>query len=227
MLLRFRELVVLVLLSAALTGCAAAPEAPAARMPPEADAAGPRAAVVRWHRALAEGDKQAYLAGFVGSQDELVLALAIFESIQAAYEFQKAVTAAYGPEAWKVFEADDASRVDIFPRDAAWPGRVTVVRLGGAALAYTPRGRVPLHLSESGGAWRIHAAGLVPPGMDARRAARYLFQWAEALRKLAAQVAGKGVPAERASRDVIVNFEARLAPEERPAAAAAKAAASY
>jgi hypothetical protein len=222
-----RRLAAIVLLALAAGGCAAAPESPAARTPPQADTAGPQAALVRWHHALADGDKTPYLACFVGSEDELVLALAIFESIQASYEFQKAVVAAYGPQAWKVFETDDATRVDIFPRDAAWPMRVTVVRMGAAALAYTPRGRVPLHLSQVNGAWRIHASGLVPPGVDAGRASQYLFQWAEALRKLAGQVAGKGVPAEKASRDVMADFEARLAPAERPAAAAAKAAAAY
>jgi hypothetical protein len=209
----------------AIAGCTVTAESPAARR--TADVVGPRAAVVRWHHALADGDKAAYTACFAGTEEELVLALAIFESTQAGYEFQKAVAAAYGQEAWKAFETADASRVDIFPRDPSWPGRVTVVEMGGIALAYTPRGRLPLHLVESGGAWRIQAAGLVPPGVDARRAARYLFQWAEALRKLAAQVAGKSRPAEKASRDAMVEFDARLAPEERPAAAAAKAAASY
>jgi len=218
---------IVLLLPLTIIGCAAAPNSPAARTPPEADTAGPQAALVRWHHALADGDKTQYLACFVGSQDEQVLALAIFESIQAAYEFQKAVVAAYGQDAWKVFETNDATRVDIFPRDPAWPARVTLARMGGAAVAYTPRGRVPLHLSQVGGAWRIHASGLVPPGVDAKRAARYLFQWAEALRKLAGQVAGKGVPAEKVSRDALVEFDARLAPEDRAPAAAAKAAAAY
>jgi len=216
---------VLALAALALAGCAASPESPAARQ--TADVTGPRAAVVRWHHALADGDKAAYTACFAGTEEDLVLALAIFESTQAAYEFQKAVVAAYGPDAWKAFETADASRVDIFPRDPSWPMRVTVVEMGGIALAYTPRGRLPLHLVESGGAWRIQAAGLVPPGVDAKRAARYLFQWADALRKLAAQVSGKGLPAEKASQDVIADFDAHLAPEERPAAAAAKAAAAY
>jgi len=215
----------LALAAIALAGCAASPESPATRQ--TADVTGPRAAVVRWHHALADGDKAAYTACFAGTEVDLVLALAIFESTQAAYEFQKAVVAAYGPDAWKAFETADASRVDIFPRDPSWPMRVTVVEMGGIALAYTPRGRLPLHLVESGGAWRIQAAGLVPPGVDAKRAARYLFQWADALRKLAAQVSGKSVPAEKASRDAMVEFDAGLAPEERPAAAAAKAAAAY
>ena len=208
-----------------LAGCAATPESPAARQ--TADFVGPRAAVVRWHHALADGDKAAYTSCFAGTEEELVLALAIFESAQAGYEFQKAVVAAYGQDAWKAFETSDASRVDIFPRDPSWPMRVTVVEMGGIALAYTPRGRLPLHLTQSGGAWHIQAAGLVPPGVDAGRAARYLFQWAEALRKLAAQVSGKSVPADKASRDAMVEFESRFAPEERPAAAAAKAAAAY
>jgi len=225
MLTRKIRLAALAIAALAIAGCAAGPESPTARQ--TTDVTGPRAAVARWHHALADGDKAAYAACFAGTEEDLVLALAIFESTQAAYEFQKAVVAAYGQDAWKAFETADTSRVDIFPRDPSWPLRVTVVEMGGIALAYTPRGRLPLHLTTEGGAWRIQASGLVPPGVDAKRAARYLFQWAEALRKLAAQVSGKSVPAEKASKDAMVEFEARLAPEERPAAAAAKAAATY
>ena len=225
MLTRKIRLAALAIAALAIAGCAAGPESPTARQ--TTDVTGPRAAVARWHHALADGDKAAYAACFAGTEEDLVLALAIFESTQAAYEFQKAVVAAYGQDAWKAFETADTSRVDIFPRDPSWPLRVTVVEMGGIALAYTPRGRLPLHLTTEGGAWRIQASGLVPPGVDAKRAARYLFQWAEALRKLAAQVSGKSVPAEKASQDAMREFDARLAPEERPAAAAAKAAATY
>jgi hypothetical protein len=209
-----------VLLPAA--GCGPARDAGAAPSAAlaQADTAGPRATLVRWHHALAAGDKAAYVACFVGTEEELVMVLAAFEAVQAAYEFQRAVTTAYGADAWKVFEASDASRIDVFPRDERWPARITVARTGSTALAYTPRGRVPLVLSQADGVWRIHASGLVPPGLEANRAADYLFRFAAALRNLIPQVTGRSVTAEKANKDAVDDFRARIAPAERPAASA-------
>ena len=199
---------------------AAAPGTPAAAVA-QADTTAPRALLARWHQALVSADKSAYLACFVGSQEELVLALAGQEVVQANYAFNRAVVAAYGPDGWKVFQTSDGARIDLFPREPAWSGRITVVRAGRIAFAYLPRGRVPLVLSEESGVWRIHAGSLVPPGIDANRAAEYQFRWAAALRGLVDQVTQKPPETEKARRDIAEDFSTRVAPADRPAAAAA------
>ena len=111
--------------------------------------------------------------------------------------------------------------MDLFPRDAKWVTTLAVIRTGNTAVAYLPRARVPMYLSEEGGVWRIHASGLVPPGVDAKRAARWLFQWAAALGNLAPKIGQKQLAADKARQDFASDFQAKLAPEERPAAAAA------
>jgi len=205
----------------ALTGCAANPESPQARTPPRDDAAGPRALLARWHRSLVAGDKTQYLECFAGSKDDLVLALAVFEAIQANYAFYNAVVSTYGPDGWKAFQASEGARIDLFPREGQWLARITVVPMGSMAFGYLPRGRVPMHMLREDGAWRIQAASLAVPGFEPKRAADYLFRWAATLRRLIPQITARGVTADKATKDVKEDFKARVAPEERPAAAEA------
>lgn len=204
-----------------LGGCAPNADSPLARDPSRTDAAAPRALLGEWHRSLVTGQKDRYLACFAGSQDELVLMLAMFEAVQAGYAFHDAVVRAYGEEAWTLFESGEGTRIDLFPRDAAWPRKISVVRMGQAAFGYLPRGRVPLHLSGAGGAWRVHAASLVPPGFEARHAAKYLFRWAASLRKLVPEIGQGRVTAEKATKDVVDDFDAQTPAAQRPEAAAA------
>ena len=204
-----------------LAGCGPTADSPRGPADPMADTAGPRALLASWHASLAAGDKTPYLGCFVGSKDELVLALAAFEVVQASYAFHNAVVAAYGPEGWKAFEESDGIRVGLLPRDPAWAQTITVMRMGPAAFGYLPRGRVPLAMSEAGGRWRLHASGLVPPGLEARRAADYLFRWAATLRELVPGIGDGQIKADRARRDVSERFQSRVAPAEQPAAAEA------
>lgn len=168
---------------------------------------GPRAALVRWHHALADGDKETYLASFVGTEDELVLCLAVFDVVQAGYAFRDAVLARHGDAGWRAIQQSDATRVGLFPRDPAWPMQITLVRADRLAFGYVPGGTVPLHLSETGGRWILHAAALVPPGHTAERAAYYLFRWAAAIRELADRVKEPGRFEPDAARDA---FHKRL-----------------
>jgi len=216
-----KHLVAAALALAVLVGCGPNLDAPSARGLAGADTAGPRALLADWHASLVAGDKAAYLACFVGSEDELVLALALMEVVQASYAFHDAVMAAYGPEAWKVFQASKGARVDLFPRDPNWTGTITLARMGDAAFGYLRTGRTPLHMSREGAGWRLHASGLVPPGFEARRAADYLFRWAATLRELAPKIGEKRLRADRARAQVTEDFRARLAPDEQPEAAAA------
>jgi hypothetical protein len=71
--------------------------------------------------------------------------------------------------------------------------RITLVRTGGLAFGYLPGGRVPMHLAEDRGAWRIQAASLIPPGQTAEKAAYYLFRWSATLRELTQRVGPAGV----------------------------------
>lgn len=202
-----------------LAGCG--PTSDADRRPSAAADAAPRALVSAWHRSLVGGDKERYLACFAGSKDDLVLVLAVFEAVQAAYAFHDAVVGAYGPEAWQVFQSSKGTRVDLFPRDPAWTRTITVVPMGRSAFGYLPRSRVPLHMMDEGGRWRILAAGMVPPGYEAKRAAEYLFRWAATLRKLAPKPGQEAFSAEKATREVTDEFRARVSAEDQPAAAAA------
>jgi hypothetical protein len=204
-----------------LAGCGPNAAAPRARGLGGADTAGPRTLLADWHASLVAGDKVGYLACFVGSEEELVLALALMETVQAGYAFQDAVIAGYGPQGWQAFQRSKDARVSLFPRDPTWPGRITVARMGRMALAYVPSGRVPLHMSRETGGWRLHASGLVPPGFEPKRAADYLFRWAATLRELAPKIGEKRVKADRARQQVTDDFRARLAPDEQPEAAAA------
>ena len=204
-----------------LAGCTAGPESAQGRAPARDDAAGPKALLAKWHRSLAGGDKEPYLSCFAGSKDDLVLALAIFDAIQANYAFHQAVVATYGPDGWKAFQASESARIDLFPREASWLARVTVVPMGPMAFAYLPRGRVPMHMLREDGAWRIQAASLATPGFEAQRAADYLFRWGATLRRLIPQITARGLTAEKATKDVTDDFRAKVAPAEAPAAAAA------
>ncbi|MGB2754409.1 MAG: hypothetical protein WBD75_13230 [Phycisphaerae bacterium] len=156
---------------------------------------GPRSALRQWHQALLRGDRAEYLASFAGTEEELVLALAIFDAVQVNYRFYNAVVAKYGADAWKAFEGAGAARVHLWPRDPGWTATITVVRTGDFAVGYLPRARVPMHLREDGGRWRIDAASLIPPGQTAEKAAYYLFRWSAALRELAQRVGRPGEPA--------------------------------
>jgi len=175
----------------------------------------PRAALVKWHQSLAFGDKPRYLSCFVGSEDELVLALAVFDAVHAAHAFHDAVVRAYGPEAWQAFEASPQARVVLFPREDTWPARVTVVRTGAIAFGYLPHARLPLHLAEGGGAWRIHAGSLVPPGQTAEQAAYYLFRWAAALQEMTLRVGQPGVAASEVAPEAAREaFKAKVGEEQ-------------
>jgi len=206
---------------ALLAGCAANPESPQVRASARDDAAGPRALMAKWHHSLATGDKTQYLSCFTGSKDDLVLALAVFDAIQANYAFHNAVVATYGPDGWKAFQASEGARIDLFPREERWLARITVVPMGQMAFSYLPRGRVPMHMLHQDGAWHIQAASLTTPGFEAKRAADYLFRWAATLRQLIPQITARGVTAEKATKDVRDDFKAKVAPAEAPAAAEA------
>jgi len=197
-----------------VAGCAAGPQGGQTRAGPQ-DAAGPRALLAKWHKALVTGDKNTYVACFVGSDDEIVLALAGMEAVQANYAFHDAVVKQFGPDSWQAFSSGPA-QIDIFPKDERWTTRITTVRTGVLAFGYLPRGRVPLHMIEDGGQWRIAAASLVPPGLMAKQAADYQMRWAASLRKLADQVAKKQVPA--APTGTRADYMKMVAPAEQPAA---------
>ena len=176
------------------SGCEA--QNPALRAPGASeDDTAPRRTLLAWHGSLTGGDRQQYLASFAGTEDELVLVLAAFEVVEASEAFHNAVVAAYGEDAWRSFERADGARVARFPRESDWPMRITLVRSGAMAFGYLPGGRVPLHLVEDRGAWRIQAASLIPPGQTAEKAAYYLFRWSAALRELAQRVGRPGEPA--------------------------------
>ena len=176
------------------SGCEA--QNPALRAPGAAeDDSAPRQTLLAWHGSLIGGDRQQYLACFAGTEEELVLVLAAFEAVEASEAFHNAVVAAYGEDAWRSFERADGARVARFPRESDWPMRITLVRTGALAFGYLPGGRVPMHLVEDRGAWRIQAASLIPPGQTAEKAAYYLFRWSAALRELVQRVGRPGEPA--------------------------------
>ena len=194
MRLAWMVLAVAVGLVAVGAGCEA--QNPALRAPGASeDDSAPRRTLLAWHGSLIGGDRQQYLACFAGTEDELVLVLAAFEVVEASEAFHNAVVAAYGEDAWKSFERADGARVARFPRESDWPMRITLIRTSTVAFGYLPGGRVPLHLLEDRGAWRIQAASLIPPGQTAEKAAYYLFRWSAALRELAQRVGRPGEPA--------------------------------
>jgi hypothetical protein len=198
-----------------MAGCAAGPQGAQVRGNATDAAAGPRALLARWHKALVAGDKNAYIACFTGSDDEIVLALAGMEAVQANYAFHDAVVKEFGQGAWQGFVSGPA-QIDIFPKEETWPGRITAVQTGAVAFGYLPRGRVPLHMIEEGGQWHIAAASLVPPGLLAKQAADYQMRWAASLRKLTQQVVEKKAPA--APAEASKNYMDMVAPAERGAA---------
>jgi hypothetical protein len=96
---------------------------------------------------------------------------------------------------------------------------ITLVRTGDLAFAYLPAGRVPLHLSQEEGAWRICAASLVPPGHTAERAAYFVFRWVAVLEELTARVRRPGAtPAEVAPEASEELLRSKLEEGELPAA---------
>jgi hypothetical protein len=209
----------LVLVCSLVGACRPQADRPGAGVPAQADTSGPRALVARWHAALVSGDKAACVACFVGTRDEQVLALALLEVVQASYALRDAVVSVYGQEGWQAIERSKAARISLLPRDPGWAATVTIARMGQAALGYLPKGRVPLHMSETNGEWRLHASGLVPPGQNAGRAADYLFRWAATLRELGDEIRRGQVKAERVTAEMDQDFKARVAPEDQPAAA--------
>jgi len=172
---------------------------------------GPRAALRQWHQALLRGDRAEYLASFAGTEEELVLALAIFDAVQVNYRFYDAVVAKYGADAWKAFEGAGAARVHLWPRDPGWTATITVVRTGDFAVGYLPRARVPMHLRQDGGRWRIDAASLVPPGVTADKGAYYLYRWVAAMEELILRVGRpETTPAEFGPRASQEAYKAKL-----------------
>jgi hypothetical protein len=199
---------------ALLTGCAA-PQA--ATRTGVNDAAGPRALLEKWHKALVTGDKDAYVSCFVGSDDEIVLALAGLEAVQANYAFHDAVVKEFGAEAWKGFSSGGA-RIDIFPQDLTWTRRITVVRTAATAVGYLPHARVPLMMVEENGVWKLHAGSLVPPGFEAKQAADYQYRWAAAIRGMVEQIRTHQVGTSNVATKADADFRAKLSPAEAASA---------
>jgi hypothetical protein len=192
-------------------GCAAGPGGQS-RAAGADDGAGPRTLLAKWHESLVAGDKNAYTGCFIGTDDEIVLALAALEAVQANYAFHDAVVKKFGADAWKAFSSGEA-QIDIFPKAPEAAQRITVVQTGGVAQGYLPRGAVPLAMVERGGQWYIHAASMTPPGLKAKEAADYQYRWAAAIRKLTQQVASnQPPPAPSTANDSFMNM---VAPEER------------
>jgi hypothetical protein len=206
-------------------GCAAGPESGQTRTSAMDDGAGPRALLATWHKTLVAGDKSAYTACFIGTDEEIVLALAGMEAVQANYAFHDAVVTKFGADAWKGFSSGGA-QIDIFPKDPMAAQRITVVQTGGTAQGYLPRGKVPLTMVERGGRWYIHAASMTPPGLKAKEAADYQYRWAAALRKLTQQVASNQTPAPAAASPT-EDFMKMVAPEERARATEAVGHATF
>jgi hypothetical protein len=199
-------------------GCAGADD-PGRTPGPASDSSAARQLLVRWHAALVGGDRTPYLACFAGTEDELVLAIAMQEAVRAAYAFHDAVLETYGPEGWASLQQSPGARVALWPREADWPMAITLVRTGTLAFAYLPAGRVPLHLFEDGGFWRIQAASLVPPGHTPERAAYFLFRWVAVLEELTARVRRPGAtPAEVAPEASQELLRSKLQEGELPAA---------
>ncbi|HUU91496.1 MAG TPA: hypothetical protein VM238_09820, partial [Phycisphaerae bacterium] len=99
-----RHVIASILVASNLAGCGPNPDRPDAQGLSGADTAGPRTLLADWHASLVAGDKAAYLACFVGGEEELVLALALMEVVQASYAFHDAVLAAYGEGGWQAFQ---------------------------------------------------------------------------------------------------------------------------
>jgi len=109
MLTGLKRLVAAALALVVFVGCGPNPDRPDAQGLSGADTAGPRALLADWHASLVAGDKAAYLACFVGSEEQLVLALALMEMVQASYAFHDAVVAAYGEGGWQAFQRSSSS----------------------------------------------------------------------------------------------------------------------
>jgi ankyrin repeat protein len=158
-------------------------------------AATPQEALLKSSQSLILGDREAFLACFSGSADQMKALEAAHRWAQAGLALRQAMLAAYGKDGWKEFQGDrgvvqiEVVDEDIvkrlnFPPDG--PDRVTV-RLVGSNRS----GNVLL--VRSGGAWRIDAASFLGEVTNYAGFCEMIGQCTQALEEEKARIGKPGV----------------------------------
>jgi len=155
--------------------------------------ASPRSILKTMHRALLDGDKDRYLACFIGDHKYLTAAEAAFEFQQAGMAFRKAFVATYSEKGWERFNDlndRDGATIELFPEEESIFDQAEIEVKGAVARCVLPTGdperansRQIMRVRRKGKGWRIDARdfGARDPRPEAKAA--LLFRVAGIIRR--------------------------------------------
>ena len=135
----------------------------------------PQEVLTNMANAMADGDRDAYLACFKGTEEEIGVMMTIFDASCAAQSFGEKLTAAYGKESlggatasWGAgpLRPPDPQKL-LAQAEFDVQGTTAVVRQKGAQDADAGPNNA-IHMIREGGRWYIKAASMVPTGQAAK-----------------------------------------------------------
>lgn len=132
-------------------------------------ATSPTLAVVKMYRALLGGDRKAFLAMFVGREQDKAVAVALFDMAQQGIAFRKELAKAYGPDACQKFAATKVDGTDcnlsLTVADEAQLNQAKIEIKGNEAVCHKLPGLAPtgdVRFVKHDGVWLLDAAFLAP-----------------------------------------------------------------
>ncbi len=164
--------------------------------------------LVRWHRAMLDGDRRAYLACFTGTEQMLEMEAAQLAFHQAAMRFRDRYIAAYGRDAWADHQDTPGAQLRTPPADADYPHRIEIRMKGHYALLTwpdSPRNRM-YRVNRTPDGWKMVAGqwlGYTAGGRaDIDKTTAINQALAAEIRKMTGKIGRAGVSAERITAEL-------------------------
>jgi hypothetical protein len=172
-----------------------------------------RAVILKWHRALLDGNRSECMSCIAGSEEDLRVVEAHYDYVQEALAFKRAVIEAYGQKGWEACQEVPGGRLLLPPEDRDHFADIRVRIKSGYALCELPRGVRHFRVNRVGAVWRIpasawrfHAGG--EEGIGASGPAQANSAYARVLRGYRERIGQSGVTAESLGREVAAALKA-------------------
>ncbi len=165
-----RQGLILLAAAALLGGCASEKTRPL----PAADTTTPAEAILKVLTAVQTSDTDTLVASIYGTELEIRSAKAVGALQGAMRGFKEAVTAAYGQDAWSVFEDDQGAKLSVTNTSENLSQIFDDLECtidGDEAVALVPSMDQEVHLKKIDGRWRVNAADILTSVTDERSVA--------------------------------------------------------
>lgn len=164
--------------------------------------------LVRWHEAMLEGDRQAYLDCFTGTEQLLEMEAAQLAFHQAAMKFRDRYIDAYGRDAWADHQDTSGAKLRTPPADPNYPHRIDIRIKGDHALLTwpeSPRNRM-YRVNRTPDGWKMVAGqwlGYTAPGRaDIDKTTEINQALAAEIRKMTPKIGRAGYCPERITAEL-------------------------